>query len=102
MDINKWPVGGSRLETIGNIVYGMYCLIHCMPYLIVQGFCAPAFLAYFQFKLIVFRMGSVNLVVVVESTRVLIDQSDKDTNDFHLPSIIAVGAALGSLNVSPV
>lgn len=22
MDINKWPVGGSRLETIGNIVYG--------------------------------------------------------------------------------
>lgn len=22
MDINKWPVGGARLETIGNIVYG--------------------------------------------------------------------------------
>jgi len=22
MDLNKWPVGGSRLETIGNIVYG--------------------------------------------------------------------------------
>ena len=22
LDINKWPVGGSRLETIGNIVYG--------------------------------------------------------------------------------
>lgn len=22
MDVNKWPVGGSRLETIGNIVYG--------------------------------------------------------------------------------
>ncbi|KAG8963156.1 hypothetical protein FRC03_003357 [Tulasnella sp. 419] len=21
MDLNKWPVGGSRLETIGNIVY---------------------------------------------------------------------------------
>ncbi|KIM70056.1 hypothetical protein SCLCIDRAFT_1207338, partial [Scleroderma citrinum Foug A] len=21
MDVNKWPVGGSRLETIGNIVY---------------------------------------------------------------------------------
>ena len=47
-------------------------------------------------------MGSVNLVVVVESARVLIDQSDKDTNDFHLPSIIAVGAALGLLRVSPV
>lgn len=22
LDANKWPVGGSRLETIGNIVYG--------------------------------------------------------------------------------
>lgn len=22
LDSNKWPVGGSRLETIGNIVYG--------------------------------------------------------------------------------
>ena len=22
MDTNKWPVGGARLETIGNIVYG--------------------------------------------------------------------------------
>jgi len=25
MDINKWPVGGARLETIGNIVYGLLC-----------------------------------------------------------------------------
>lgn len=22
LDSNKWPVGGTRLETIGNIVYG--------------------------------------------------------------------------------
>jgi divalent metal cation (Fe/Co/Zn/Cd) transporter len=22
LDFNKWPVGGSRLETIGNVVYG--------------------------------------------------------------------------------
>lgn len=22
LDQNKWPVGGSRLETVGNIVYG--------------------------------------------------------------------------------
>ena len=22
LDANKWPVGGARLETIGNIVYG--------------------------------------------------------------------------------
>ncbi len=24
LDSNKWPVGGSRLETIGNIVYGKF------------------------------------------------------------------------------
>lgn len=22
LDINKWPVGGTRLQTIGNVVYG--------------------------------------------------------------------------------
>ena len=22
LDVNKWPVGGARVETIGNIVYG--------------------------------------------------------------------------------
>jgi divalent metal cation (Fe/Co/Zn/Cd) transporter len=26
LDFNKWPVGGARLETIGNIVYGL--LLH--------------------------------------------------------------------------
>ncbi|KAF8899272.1 CDF-like metal transporter [Infundibulicybe gibba] len=63
LDVNAWPVGGARLETIGNIVYG-------------------------------FLMGSVNLVVIVESARSLITKSNDDLQDFHLPSIIAVGAAL--------
>jgi len=26
LDVNRWPVGGARLETIGNIVYGMFIL----------------------------------------------------------------------------
>jgi Co/Zn/Cd efflux system component len=26
LDVNKWPVGGARLETIGNIVYGVSLL----------------------------------------------------------------------------
>ncbi|KAI0654462.1 CDF-like metal transporter [Cubamyces menziesii] len=64
LDANKWPVGGSRLETIGNIVYG-------------------------------FLMGSVNLVVIVESARTLITHSGDDTNALHVPSLISVGAALG-------
>jgi len=62
LDANKWPVGGSRLETIGNIVYG-------------------------------FLMGSVNLVVVVESVRTLSEKHD-DLRPFHLPSIISVASAL--------
>jgi hypothetical protein len=28
MDVNKWPVGGARLETIGNVIYGMPHLLH--------------------------------------------------------------------------
>ncbi|KAL0951902.1 hypothetical protein HGRIS_008557 [Hohenbuehelia grisea] len=26
LDFNRWPVGGARLETIGNIVYGFLCV----------------------------------------------------------------------------
>jgi divalent metal cation (Fe/Co/Zn/Cd) transporter len=63
LDVNKWPVGGARLETIGNIVYG-------------------------------FLMGSVNLVVIVESVRTLVSKQGDELRPFHLPSIIAVGSAL--------
>ncbi|KAF8307180.1 hypothetical protein DL93DRAFT_2088238 [Clavulina sp. PMI_390] len=64
LDHNKWPVGGSRLETIGDIVYGSL-------------------------------MGAVNLVVIVESVRVLVSHTGGGTNEFHLASILAVAAALG-------
>jgi len=64
MDVNKWPVGGARLETIGNVVYG-------------------------------FLMGSVNFVVIVESARELLKHGDESVKAFHIPSIVAVGAALG-------
>ncbi|KAJ7269379.1 hypothetical protein B0H12DRAFT_1229511 [Mycena haematopus] len=52
LDSNAWPVGGARLETIGNIVYGFLFVIIFFPdlYLISDR-----------------RMGSVNLVVIVES-----------------------------------
>ncbi|THU78750.1 CDF-like metal transporter [Dendrothele bispora CBS 962.96] len=63
LDVNKWPVGGARLETIGNIVYGSL-------------------------------MGAVNLVVIVESIRALVTHEGSDLQAFHLPSIIAVAAAL--------
>jgi len=63
LDLNKWPVGGARLETIGNVVYG-------------------------------FLMGSVNLVVIVESLRTVISKRGDSLNDFHIPSIVAVAAAL--------
>ncbi|EPQ60166.1 CDF-like metal transporter [Gloeophyllum trabeum ATCC 11539] len=64
MDLNKWPVGGARLQTIGNIVYG-------------------------------FLMGSVNLVVIVQSVQSIVTHnSSDDLKAFHVPSIVAVAAAL--------
>jgi len=64
MDLNKWPVGGARVETIGNVVYG-------------------------------FLMGSVNLVVIVQSVQSIVTHnSSEDTKAFHVPSIVAVAAAL--------
>lgn len=42
-------------------------------------------------------MGSVNLVVIVESMRTIITHNkDSDTNELHVPSLIAVAAALGA------
>jgi hypothetical protein len=46
--------------------------------------------------LAVFRMGSVNLVVIVESVRSLITKHNNDLKEFHLPSILAVAVALGT------
>jgi hypothetical protein len=40
-------------------------------------------------------MGAVNLVVVVESLQTVITKRGDSLNDFHIPSIVAVGAALG-------
>jgi len=42
-------------------------------------------------------MGSVNLVVIVESARSLVTNESDDLKTFHLPSIVAVGAAFGIL-----
>ncbi len=46
-------------------------------------------------------MGSVNLVVVVEAARSLLTKKGDALAPFHLPSIIAVGAALGMSNFYP-
>ncbi|KAF7337545.1 CDF-like metal transporter [Mycena sanguinolenta] len=79
LDGNAWPVGGARLETIGNIVYG---------FLSVFIFFVNLFLTSNR------RMGSVNLVVIVESVQSLITKKNDDLKQFHLPSILAVAAAL--------
>ncbi|KAI0323037.1 CDF-like metal transporter [Amylostereum chailletii] len=79
MDANKWPVGGARLENIGNVVYGtFYGSLH-----------APVFDFFF-------RMGSVNLVVVVEAARDLITHGGGDAKKpLDVPALAAVGAAWG-------
>jgi len=46
MDRDKWPVGGERLETIGNIVYGSlydsaFTPKHDVSYLLTTKGCVP-------------------------------------------------------------
>jgi len=40
-------------------------------------------------------MSSVNLIIIIESLRVIIDKKGNGLVPFHLPSIIAVAVALG-------
>lgn len=98
MDSNRWPVGGARLETIGNIVYGTWLLsmTENSMVMMLQDSCTWSVLG----KLLPLQystnsMGSVNLVVIVESARSLITKTNDDLQEFHIPSIIAVAAALG-------
>lgn len=61
-----------------------------------QAFCKYVVLSVRSQPIIHRSMGAVNLVVMVESVRDLVERTaDSDTNTFHLPSIVAVGAALG-------
>jgi len=99
LDENKWPVGGSRLETIGNIVYGTCpnsiisaTTSHCLLYIRFSVSIIPCFV---HLDLNDNSMSSVNLIVIVESVRVIIDKKGDGLVPFHLPSIIAVAAALG-------
>lgn len=65
LDVNKWPVGGARLETIGNIVYGS--LMSSVN--------------------LVVTVESVRTIVQ--------HGDGQDTNKLHVPSLVSVGAALG-------
>ena len=40
-------------------------------------------------------MLAVNLIVIVESIQTVITHTSNDLNAFHLPSLVAVAAALG-------
>ena len=99
MDVNKWPVGGARLETIGNVVYGTsfwLARLWTSSILHLQVFCASSMFSEHCIVLeLSHSMGSVNFVVIVESARDLLTHKNKDLNDFHIPSVVAVGVALG-------
>lgn len=99
MDVNKWPVGGARLETIGNVVYGaLFWLarLWTSSILHLQVFCTRSVFSEYWIAIDFSRsMGSVNFIVIIESARDLITHKNNDLNDFHIPSIVAVAAALG-------
>jgi len=62
VDETKWPAGGARFETVGNIVYA-------------------------------FLMGAVSAILIVQSLVDVAGHSGGDTKEFHIPPLIAVGAA---------
>ncbi|KAF1833067.1 hypothetical protein BDW02DRAFT_570369 [Decorospora gaudefroyi] len=66
VDASKFPSGKARIETAGNL-----------------SFCA--------------LMITVSVVIIVESIRTVAEHADgPDTNDFHLPSVIAVSIAFAT------
>jgi hypothetical protein len=100
LDSNKWPVGGARLETIGNIIYGARCPSWQFQkaYTAFSGFLwvlTTWSLTGGYINRLIQSMGSVNFVVIVESARTLISKKGNELAPFHLPSIIAVATALG-------
>jgi len=98
MDVNKWPVGGARLETIGNVIYGTFFWHSPWISLILhpQVFCARSMFSVHWIAVdFALSMGSVNFIVIIESARDLLTHKNQDLNEFHLPSVIAVAAALG-------
>jgi hypothetical protein len=101
MDINRWPVGGARLETIGNIVYGTSAalvsnrLLNCHRRFFVRMELSISVCIVTNYHNLC-RMGSVNLVVIVESARSLITTENEDLKQFHIISIIGVAAATGN------
>jgi hypothetical protein len=46
-----------------------------------------------------YRMSAVNLIVIVESIQKFITHDSNELNGFHLPSLLAVAAALGESQV---
>jgi len=64
LDANKWPVGGTRLQTIGNIVYGA-----------LMG-------------------AANLVIIVESVRSIVTHGDAGDLKDFHIPSLVAVGVAL--------
>lgn len=84
-----------------NRKYRVWCVpppsvIECSIVMVLQDSCTwfvPGELLPLQYS--TNSMGSVNLVVIVESARSLITKTNDDLQEFHIPSIVAVAAALG-------
>jgi divalent metal cation (Fe/Co/Zn/Cd) transporter len=62
---DRWPSGGSRLETVANVSYSYLMIL-------------------------------VNVILIVESIRSLAEGNPHETNNLHVPSLVAVSIALGT------
>ena len=102
LDTNKWPVGGARLETIGNICYGTGSPGLLLSIRSTIGRFLVRKLDVWAFPLLISkRMFSVNLVVIVESIHSIATHKAGDTDHFFIPAVASVASALGGLSTYP-
>ncbi|KAJ3290678.1 hypothetical protein HK104_006592 [Borealophlyctis nickersoniae] len=64
-DVDKYPSGKARMETIGNVVYA-------------------------------FLMGTVSVVLIVESIRTVLTHEGEEVFELNIPSVISVGIAFAT------
>ncbi len=95
------PLGVVDLKLLGTLYMvcqrNLYTTVQCLRIVFLRVTVSPVLeVGWNESNLCIpRRMGSVNLVVIVESVHTILTHGNEKTNPFHLSSILAVGAALG-------
>lgn len=87
LDPAKWPVVSLHLLPISTYPQSLICLLSSAH----KGGARLGSIANICYS---FLMITVNVILIVESIRSLVEGSPNETNDLHVPSLVAVAVAL--------